>query len=242
MFPPRTRICLDCRVTLTEGEACTWLSHQVAELAGDCEPLVARVWGAPRAVDRAAYLRAFVLPESLPAPVTVRERDRPQGAATLPMVPVNAIGLRGRIEEAATAAPPVGRRRGVGFALELRHREAAGSPVMLRDGASAGFAVAGEDGRVLVVPPGCLRMEGSGPPVRARRQVEAHLRALAPDAGPPSPFPWDEVRVAVLAPGDRVTVRATASVRPDPRGTAGYREAPRSLLVASGAVWVEVLD
>jgi len=154
MFPARVRICLDCRVALTDGEPCTWLSHELAPLAGDCEPLITQVWGAARAVDRAAPLRAFVLPEFLPATAIVRERDRPLGAATEPMVPVTATGFRGRIEEGATAAIPLGTARGVGFALEMRHEEAARSPIMLRDGASLGFTVAGDDGRLLLVPAG----------------------------------------------------------------------------------------
>jgi hypothetical protein len=213
MFPARPRICLDCRLALCDGESCTWLTHEVVDLAGDCRPLIARVW----------------------------RRDRPLGAATEPMVPLNAVGVRGRIDPGPTTPAPLGAGPAVGFALEVRHAEAAGSPVMLRDGASVGFTVAGEDGRVLLVPAGGLRIgpRGLRRLVRTRRHLDAYLRAVAPDAGRPSPFPCDEAHLAVLVPGDVVTVRAIASVRPDPRGTTAYREAPRSILVASGPAWVE---
>ncbi len=242
MFPARRRICLDCRAALPDGAACTWLTHEHDDLTGACARLIERVWGEAREVDQ-------VRPWDLLVPgswrsVVVRERDRPLGAATAPMVPITAVGFRGRIEQAATAPVPLGDQRGVGFAVEVRHAEAAGSPIMLRDGATVGFTIAADDGRLLVVPPGGLRMpEGvPGEPVKNRPRIEGYLRGLAPDAGLPSPFPWDEVSMAVLAPGDAVTVRAVASVRPDPRGTTAYREAPRSILMASGAVWVEVLD
>lgn len=219
MFPARRRICLDCRVALPDGAACTWLSHQHDDLTGACERLIDRVWGAGREVGR----------------------DRPQGAATEPMVPLTAIGFRGRIEEAPTASAPLGTQRAVGFAVEVRDREAAGSPVMLRDGATVGFTVAGDDGRVLLVAPGGIQMAGDhlAAVERNRRRVRAYLRELAPGAAAPSPFPWDEVRLALLLPGDLVTVRAIAAIRPDPRGAAGYRQAPRSILVAAGVPRVE---
>lgn len=241
MFPARVRICLDCRVALTLGQGCTWLSHELASLAGDCEPLIARVWGAARAVDRAARLRDFYLSEDLPSPIMVRERDRPLGAATEPMVALNAVGFRGRIEEGPTTLVPLGKVHAVGFALEVLHHEAAGSPVMLRDGATLGFSVAGDDGRILLVPPGGVQMAAGGLATvdRNRRRIQAYLRQLAPASAEPSPFPCDEVHLALLVPGDLVTVRAVAAVRPDPRGRAGYREAPRSILMASGVPWVE---
>jgi len=243
MFPARPSICLYCRVALTGGEACTWLSHQTADLAGDCEPLIEQVWGAALVIDRLPRLWELLVPGAPPETVTVRERerDRPIGAPTEPMVPVTAVGFRGRVEEGPTAPVPLSEQQAAGFALELRHHGAAGSPVMLRDGATVGFSVAGDDGRVFLVPPGGLRMPVQERPdaVRDRRVVHAYLRHLAPDAGAPSPFPWDEVHTAILMPGDLVTVRAVATVRPDPRGITGYREAPRSILMASGAAWVE---
>lgn len=217
MFPERRRVCLDCRVALTGGEACTWLSHRAAELAGECAPLIAMVWGA------------------------ARERDRPLGAATEPMVPVTATAFRGRIEEGPTARVPLRDQRAVGWALELWHHEAAGSPIMLRDGATVGFAVTGDDGRMLLVPPAGVRMAADRRALidRNRRRIGGYLRQLAPQAAAPWPFPFDEVRMVVLVAGDLVTVRAVVSVSPDPRASTAYRDPPRSILMASGAVWVE---
>jgi hypothetical protein len=83
-----------------------------------------------------------------------------------------------------------------------------------------------------------MSLERGARPERPER-VAAHLRALAPHAGSPSPFPLDEGRVAVLVPGDLVTARAVVSVSPDPRASTAYRDAPRSILMARGAVWIE---
>jgi hypothetical protein len=211
------RICLDCRVTLADGEACTWLSHRAAELAGECRPLIATVWG----------------PEG--------QRDRPLGAATEPMVPVTATGFRGRIAEGPTVRVPMRDQQAVGWALEVWHDEAAGSPIMLRDGASAGFTVVGDDSRLLLVPPAGIRMalDHGADIERNRRRIGGYLRQLAPHAGEPWPFPFDEVRMVVLSPDDMVTVRAVVSVSPDPRARAAYRDPPRSILVATSAAWVE---
>jgi len=217
VFAARTSICLDCRVALPDGEACTWLSHRSTALAGDCAPLIETVWG------------------------RARERDRPLGAATAPMVPVTATGFRGRIAQGPTARVPMRDQQAVGWALEVWHHEAAGSPIMLRDGATVGFAVTGDDGRMLVVPSTGVRMaidERAGIE-RNRRRIGGYLRELAPRAAEPWPFPFDEVRMVVLSAEDLVTVRAVASVSPDPRAATAYRDAPRSILIATGPAWVE---
>lgn len=166
-----------------------------------------------------------------------RSRLRPTGAA-----PTAGRGerLRGRVAGGAKVRPPLGEGEGVAFGLVLESSEAIGEgPGLLFAGASGGFTVELDDGRVLEVPAGRIRVDGA----RWARASSVEARELAErldhrgDADPHPPIPADRARVAVLAVGDRVAI--TASLERAPGEGGGYREGA-SRLVARGVPTVTI--
>jgi hypothetical protein len=155
-----------------------------------------------------------------------RARVRPQGAIALP-VP------RQRVEGKVTA--------GEAWGIELTHGDALGSKVTLRDGGTPGFQLTLDDGKVIHVPAGRVRLDGEGAKVdgqAAARRADPEYREHDDHAV----IPWEraeEVRVAV---GDRVELLGPLDQRPDPDALAGgYRDAAPSILVPAGIARLRIL-
>jgi hypothetical protein len=98
---------------------------------------------------------------------------------------------------------------------------------MLRDAATGGFDVTLEDGRLLRIPPGRVRVIGGLRNVDVdRSRMEGHLQDLDPlgDSTSRKLFPFARVRAATISPGDQVEVlgEVTTAANDD---AAGYRSA-----------------
>lgn len=152
-----------------------------------------------------------------------RARLRPQGAVALSTP-------RGSIAGTVT--------RGEAWGVELRHDDALGSKVMLRDGATSGLQITVDDGRVLEVPAGRARVFGDGEKIdgaAAARRVDPAYR----DQDNHAVIPWDRAEEVKLAVGDRVELYGALDQRPDPNAReVGYRDAAASILMPAGVPWL----
>jgi hypothetical protein len=211
-WPIRTRICLECRAALSDGEHCTWVRHTAvapADPAGR-QRLLEAVWPAaarqpPLGQDVSSFrgwLETKILqplsspdwsssraPEyEVPPPPRLREGSwrTPRGASEEPLW-TSRTSYRGRvIESADTLRSPIGHVPCVAYGLWLIDPRADGSPVLLRDGATLRFDVELDDGRAVRVPAGSADMVGPGVRVRARpSRLAEYLARLDPAPGAP---------------------------------------------------------
>jgi hypothetical protein len=134
--------------------------------------------------------------------------------------------------------PPFGGAPCLAYGLELHSRRHRVGPIMLRDAASAGFAIELDDGHRVRIPPGPVFVVMDGAP--AERIGIADWRALlawtraAPATETRPAVPHDDVVPRRIADGDRVAV--WAELVPD-REPTGYRDpAP---LVARAPIWLK---
>lgn len=263
-WPVRTRICIECRAALSEGEHCTWVRHTAVAPADPAQRqrLVDAVWrsdaGTEPAIDLsgplARLLRQLAPSVDGPASSPVFEvpppprfgedaaRRAPRGAGEEPLWTARSR-YSGRVSEAAATAPsPVAGAPCVAYGLWLLDPRADGSPVLLRDGASLGFDVDLDDGQVARIPAGTADLIAPG--VRQRRRDASlrdylrHLDPEAPERRRPSPLPFREVREAVLAPGDPLSLLVELQPVPDARRQAGsaYREPAAGVLAPIGRI------
>jgi hypothetical protein len=263
-WPVRTRICLECRAALSEGEHCTWVRHTAVAPADPAQRqrLVAAVWrsdaGTEPAIDLggplARLLRQLAPSVDGPASSPVLEvpspprfgedaaRRAPRGAGEEPLWTARTR-YSGHVSQAAATAPsPVAGTPCVAYGLWLLDPRADGSPVLLRDGASLGFDVDLDDGQVARIPAGTADLIAPG--VRLRRgdpglrRYLRHLDAEAPQLRRPSPLPFREVREAVLAPGHQLSLLVELQPVPDARRPTAsvYREPAAGVLAPVGRV------
>ncbi len=145
------------------------------------------------------------------------------------------------------APSPMGGQDCVAFRVELHQPKADKSSLMLRDAFALAFEVRGHDGTRMMIQSGPVELHGDAHKLKRRATVECYLADLDPvGAGSgeenPSPFPWREATELVLRPGDRVAVRCAADQGLDPRAApSGYRDMPRTLLLARGVPLLELL-
>jgi hypothetical protein len=258
-WPVRTRICLECRAALSDGELCTWVRHTAVAPADPEErkKLARAVWGPDADRPRPRGLVAAILqlqpdtdPEArllgaspvlaVPAPRMAAPRG-PYGASEEPLW-TSRTRYSGRVAAAAPSAPsPIAGTPCVAYGLWLLDPRADGSPVLLRDGASIAFDVELDDGRLARIAAGTIDLVATGAPQRRGKPgLARYLRHLDPD-GPdrrrPSPLPFRQVREAILRPGDALTLLADLQPVPDARaaGTA-YRDPAAGVLAPLGRI------
>ena len=261
-WPRRTRVCVQCRTALSAGETCTWIRHDVVDLS---EPagrafFLEEVWGSPlepppppslrdRALDALAELLSpgSTAPlEGAPPSWGVRQPD-PRGAREEPLRATRTMRLSGRIAaDAPTAPSPLSGAPCAIHGLRLLHAEADGSPLMLRDAATLEVAIDLADGCRVLLPRGTVDLDAPGRRrTRSAAAVESYLAVLdpfAPEHTVRPTFPHDEVREALLGPGDEVLLSGDLEPVPDPRAMRGgaYREAAATVLRPRGGVLVEL--
>lgn len=122
----------------------------------------------------------------------------------------------------------------VGWASELSVKRWLTRHAMLRDGASFGFDVRFDDGRVAHIPAGALRLHRGGQETRLRAEdVTSYLESIDPDYRPNGDepaIPLDEAACVALCVGDRVEVFGEVHPRPNPEAAQTYRGTTAMLL------------
>lgn len=190
---------------------------------------VALVWAIGKLV---AYIRAR------------RNMPKPHGALLLPTRHLSRRRARGvvlgepRGVSALTSAPCVG------WAVELSSKRFVGNAVMLRDGASLGFDVRLEDGRVARVPAGPLLLASGSALDEAPPRLEEHLRSVDPAWAPGDEepaIPFDRVAAIDVRPGDQVELVGALHLAPDPDALPTYRGAGAMVLVPNEIIAIRRL-
>jgi hypothetical protein len=160
--------------------------------------------------------------QMLPAPAIV-------GAPLVSAAP--PLGLPGRIEHARPIQAPWGQSV-AGFGIALIHSRALGGPVTLRDAACGELRVRLDDGRLVRVPPGRVRLEPSQPleghPERDQA-LRIYVATLVTEA--PRCFPHDQVLAIALTEGDRVRVGCPLLPSVESDANRMYRDAPDAVLL-----------
>jgi hypothetical protein len=206
-WPVRTRVCIECRAALSDGEHCTWVRHTAvapADPAGR-RRLIEAVWrestprgGRPSLRAELARFVAGLLASSrtestppvhaVPRPLRWGADLGPFGASEEPLWTARAR-YTGRARAAAAGAPsPIAGTPCLAYGLWLLDRWADGSParwsaggagaeVLLRDGACLDFEVELDDGRVARIPAGTADLVAPG--ARLRRDEPGLARYLA---------------------------------------------------------------
>jgi hypothetical protein len=109
--------------------------------------------------------------------------------------------------------------------MELHEKRVFGGGAMLRDAEAAGFDIELDDGRVVRVPPGRIRMYGA----KSREKVAgdkmgAILEPIEATGDGVRPlFPYDFAETIVLREGDRVEVMGELEPAADTAAGGGYR-------------------
>jgi hypothetical protein len=178
-----------------------------------------------------------------------RRPPPPRGARSGPVGPGPQTGRVGRIEaKAGERLDPIGGRRCVGFAVELRHRPGlfARGRAMLRDAVSGGFDVVLDSGERVRIPPGPLLLDARTVGVDAHpRRLADYLAALDPARGSTDdldPFPHSVVGQALLTAGQLVEVRGRLIPTADPAAAPStYRDPAGALLVPDGVPRLAIL-
>lgn len=127
----------------------------------------------------------------------------------------------------------------VGWAAELTSKRFMHNAVMLRDGASYGFDVRLENGRVVRVPAGVLRLERGGDEQGGGVFLDDYLKSVDPSyfAGDDEPaLPFDRAAVVEVRPGDEVELAGNLHLAPDPDAAQTYRETAAMVLVPNEPV------
>lgn len=142
--------------------------------------------------------------------------------------------MRGTIQNVTPSKAPLSGTECAAWGIVVTEGRSSGGPIMLRDGGTAGFTLALEDGRTVTIPAGRLRVVGSGEDesVRGDYLVSVDPQYTTGDATPV--IPVDDAREVRLSAGDNVVVFGGIGERFDPNAPAGYRDAPKTLLVVEG--------
>lgn len=136
-------------------------------------------------------------------------KPQPHGALYAPPKPKKiAIAAKGVVRSGQTLATPWREGSAYGWAMELHERRVLGGGAMMRDARSAGFDVALDDGRVLRVPAGRIRVASGLVRVDADRSKLDELIAGIDRArqDEKTVFPYDFARALTIEEGDHVEV------------------------------------
>jgi hypothetical protein len=132
----------------------------------------------------------------------------------------------------STGRNPINNEQCLGWAAELSVTRWLTRHVMLRDGASFGFEVRLDDGRVARVPAGMIRLERGGREERSI-YIDNYLKSVDPqyrDGDPEPAIPYEEAASTEIRVGDRVELFGELNVIPDPEATPTYRGATAMVL------------
>jgi hypothetical protein len=155
------------------------------------------------------------------------DRPKPHGALSGAPKPKHAVvAASGVVRSGTPLATPWKAGNALAYAMELFEKRVFGGGAMLRDARTAGFEVQLDDGRLLHVPAGRLRIVSRLEKVDVDRSrlgdVAAELGGRR-DAAERALFPFDHARGLTVGPGDRVDVLGEVETSPD--ATTGYRAA-----------------
>jgi hypothetical protein len=110
--------------------------------------------------------------------------------------------------------------------MELYEKRVFGGGAMLRDACTAGFEVMLDDGRILKIPAGRVRILGKRERVDTdSAKIEDFVQSIDPerDQAPRPRFPYDFARAVTIDPGDRVEILGDVEIAADATSTSGYR-------------------
>ena len=179
-------------------------------------------------------LRAWRRYQSRPIPRGARAR----GLASMQPSARGPVVV-GTVADAGMALAPLSQRSCVAYAHVLRYKRFARKPlVTLRDSATLEFDVLLDDGGRVRIPAGAVAIgmehtETIRPDEEAAADYFSQLdgRGSVAPTGADDPFPFTEVREAIVVPGMRIAVHGPLEPMPDPDAPAGsYRDAAASLL------------
>jgi hypothetical protein len=168
-----------------------------------------------------------------------RNEPRPNGALMLPVRHRSARRARGVVvADQPKGKNPITGEPCVGWAAELTTKRFLSTAVMLRDGASFGFDVRLEDGRVARVPAGLLRLHRGGDE-QTSGDLEGYLSSVDPShvATDEEPaIPYDRAAVIDVRPGDEVELAGDLHLAPDPDAPQTYRGVAAMVLVPNETI------
>ncbi len=155
-----------------------------------------------------------------------RDVPKPHGALVGPPKASRQVQAAGTVKTGTPIATPWRSGKCLAYAFELHEKRVFGGGAMLRDAQTAGFEITLDDGRILRVPEGRVRILGD----REKEDVEKErmttfLEGIDPRYGATKErnvFPYDHARALTIMPGDRVEV--LGQVETAAGGAAGYRE------------------
>lgn len=168
----------------------------------------------------------------------------PVGGACEPL----RLGPRSAIEGVVQRADdigvsPVSKELCLAFAISLENPNADRSPILLRDAATLGFAIA-TDEDTIVVPRGPIDIVGEPEPADDFN-VRLYLALIDREhesAEGPDPFPFETAKLILLREGDRVRLHNSVRAAPDPDAVlTGYRELPSRVMVPVGLPRIEIV-
>lgn len=148
------------------------------------------------------------------------------GALTAAPRPRNkAVTGRGVVRGGKLLDTPWREGSAYAYAMELFEKRVLGGGAMLRDARTAGFEVQLDDGRVVRVPEGRIRVLSPTARVEAEEKKVEELVASIDKvrADEPTVFPFDFVRAVTIERGDLVELLGDLEMAPG--ADAGYRDA-----------------
>lgn len=162
--------------------------------------------------------------------------------------PLGRSHVTGTVEADQLIQPPLAFTDCVAYGVELSTRRWWEKQVMLRDGATSGFRVRLDDGRVAVVPPGRAVVD-----MRGAKAADDYLHLTASylsemTGGQPTVdglelVPCERAELRLIRPGERVALFGALVERPDPDAPqlGGYRDAPPMRLELDGVAKLRVV-
>lgn len=161
-----------------------------------------------------------------------RERPRPVGVRWKPHRGHHV--LRATISAAQETVAPLSYEACAAWGVVLTNKRAVGGKVVLRDGGTGGLSLTLDDGRVLEVPAGRVRVVGTGTDLDAN---PAYLKTIDPGYSSVEPHPvvpFDTAHEIRFAVGDQVEIIGGLVEQFDPDGKGGYRDMPATRWTLDG--------
>jgi len=154
-----------------------------------------------------------------------RDQPKPHGALLRPPKIARKVHAVGTVKTGQPSKTPWKAGSCLAYAMELHKKNLLGGGAMRRDAATAGIEIALDDGRVMRVPAGRIRLLGR----LAKQDVDKHRLLDSVDlAGHLTRdgrefFPYDHTLGLTLKSGDRVEVLGQIELAADPGAAGGYR-------------------